>query len=546
MKFNCDKCGKKYAISEDKLQGYGSTFKIRCQECKHIIVVSNLISQNAPIIKKEWYIYLKNGQSGPHSFDEIKRFSENGELNFSTLVWRNGMSDWMQAQFIPELKNLIKLPIRTPERRANQSQKLKQLYDMTKSSNEISENAFDSDEKTRTFSDDMESMEEMEPEEMAEEEIEEIKNSALYKVSTSSENISLSNSKSADNKITNSLSSENKNLNNLPKSSENKQINQSLSSENRNINDSSKPNTKNLVPKNRDFEESPTSNPFISNKGVKNEEESSIFAEDFFSKDYEEKIEDKDSRLLRSITGDNTFGNTGIFVMYNQKQRKERMLFFTILTLLLVVGGSIVIYLYTRDPKIKVVEIEKEVIKEKVKVITEKEKVYIDVEKNSGTTTKNSNKSTTDQKIVVDETNKNEIKTDENKNNIELYSLKTSETNKRVDVALKDDSVYSDKTSNKGYVASVAEMVEAKKQGIMICFQKALKTEPNLVAKIKFTLSISSSGRVNNVIANFNPKNLDNSVLSDCMVKRVKTWKFPANPDGGATEFIFRLSLQAQ
>ncbi|MBN2694805.1 zinc-ribbon domain-containing protein [bacterium] len=524
MKFHCDKCGKKYAISEDKLQGYGSTFKIRCQECKHIIVVTNPVSQNAPVIKKEWYIYLKNEQSGPHSFEEIRKFSETGELNFSTLVWRNGMSDWMQAQFIPELKNLIKLPIRTPERRANQSQKLKQLYDMSKSS---SENSFDSNEKMESFSDEME---EMEPEEMSEEEVEEIKNSALYKVSLSSENINVSSSSnSAENKIVNSFSSENKTLNPL-KSSENR----SLSSE-----------TKKTPPQNNDFEDSPTSNPFISNKGVKGEEESSIFADDFFSKNYEEKIEDKDSRLLRSITGDNTFGNTGIFVMYNQKQRKERMLFLTIVTLLLVVGGSIVFYLYTREPAVKVVEIEKEVIKEKVKVVKEKEKVYIDVEKNSGTTIRNSNKSTSDSK-TTDDIQKNEVKTDDNKNNIELYTLKTSDVNKRVDVAVKDDSVYSNKSSNKGYVASVAEMVESKKQGIMICFQKALKTEPNLIAKVKFTLSISSSGRVNDVLANFTPQKLDGSILSDCMVKKIKAWKFPANPDGGATEFIFKLSLQAQ
>ena len=37
MKIECDKCGAKYSIADDKVRG--KTFKIRCKKCSNVIIV---------------------------------------------------------------------------------------------------------------------------------------------------------------------------------------------------------------------------------------------------------------------------------------------------------------------------------------------------------------------------------------------------------------------------------------------------------------------------------------------------------------------------
>ncbi len=475
MKFNCDRCGKKYSISDDKLQNYGSTFKIRCQDCKHIIIIANPVQTEASV-PKEWYAYIKSKQTGPLSIDEISEYIQNGEITFATLVWKNGMTDWQQAQFIPELKNSLKLPIRTPERRANQTKMLSQIYNEAKTSNEINPDAFDEGEKTVTFSQD----------EMNE------KMNAIK------------------NKEVPSQKQENNNLfkqEEIKKQAEPEQQNEPQI----------------------DYEE-------------KEEDETSVSADDFFKKDFEEKKQDKDTKLLRSITGDNTFGNTGIFVMYTQKQRKMKYLFIGILSFVLIISAGIVYYFVTKEPTIVEKEKVVEKVVEKEKIIQGEEKiVYVEVNKNNTKTTNNTSNKTTN---TTDTTNTNTTTTD-TKTNTDLYGLKTTDTSK-VALNVKDDSVYKSESKDKDYVQSVANSVEEKKQGVMTCFQTELKTNPELKAKVQFKLNISSSGRVNDVTAEFTPKSLNESILSDCMTKKIKSWKFPENPDGGATEFSFKLALQGQ
>lgn len=53
---------------------------------------------------KGWY-YAKDGQrNGPVSLDDIQRLLAGGSLRETDLVWREGMTDWMPAAGVPELK----------------------------------------------------------------------------------------------------------------------------------------------------------------------------------------------------------------------------------------------------------------------------------------------------------------------------------------------------------------------------------------------------------------------------------------------------------
>jgi len=455
MKFTCDKCNKKYGIDNKKLESYGPSFKIKCQNCNHIIVVTNPYSKKAPLqSSKEWYLFLNNEQLGPMSIDEIKEYINKGELVFSTLVWKAGMDDWKQAQAVDDLKHLIKLPIRTSERRKNQSEKLNMLYDefeqtktnQTKEVKTIDESAFDEDEKTLTRDE------------------------------------------------------FNKKLNGEEKEEEEKVF------------------------------------------SVEEEEDStSVTSDDFFENNYQEKKEDKDSKLLRSLTGNSSMGNTGIFVMYNQKRKKERLAFMIALAIVLVVGISVIVYFKNKEPKT--------IVQEKIKIVKEKgetkivEKIkYIEVKGDDGKVRKvRVNNTKKDDKILKDDTNN---KKDINKKEVDLYggrNLGTTDNSKKLAIKSKNSAI----GPTGDYGKDVAKIVSDSKRGVFWCYRKELKANPDLVAKVYFKLNISASGRVNSVSSNFKPSKYNGSSMGSCMENKIKLWKFPNNPDGEAIDFKFSIALKA-
>lgn len=436
MKFTCDKCNKKYGIDNKKLENYGPSFKIKCQACNHIIVVTNPYSMKKPVLSnKEWYLFLNNEQIGPISIDEIKEYIDSGELLFSTLVWKNGMPDWQQAQSVNELKHLIKLPIRTSERRKNQSEKLNMLYDEFDQNKEINENEFDSDEKTLT-----------------KDEFENKKSEIKEK------------------KIDSTLE----------------------------------------------------------------EDSETISPDDFFNKDFEEKKENKDSKLLRSLTGNSPMGNTGIFVMYNQKRKKERFIFFVLLAFIIIIGASVIIYFKNKSPKTIVKEkIKTEVkYKDRVKVV---EKVkYVKVKGSDGKI----------KHVRVNTIKNNKKSSNTHKDNIDLYGGRDLNTNNSKKVSIKSKaSTVNSLTGN--YAKDVAKVVTESKRGVFWCYRKALKTNPDLIAKVYFKLKISASGRVNSVNSNFKPTKYNDSEMDTCMENKIKLWKFPINPDSEAIDFKFSIALKA-
>ena len=61
-----------------------------------------------PPIPSDFYYIVENGQaSGPHSFDVIKQMVVTGKLNADSLVWKNGMVNWMKARTMEELQQLF-------------------------------------------------------------------------------------------------------------------------------------------------------------------------------------------------------------------------------------------------------------------------------------------------------------------------------------------------------------------------------------------------------------------------------------------------------
>ena len=455
MKFTCDKCNKKYGIDNKKLENYGSSFKIKCQSCNHIIVVTNPYSKKKPILSsKEWYLFINNEQLGPMSIDEIKDYINKGELIFSTLVWKAGMDDWKQAQTVEDLKHLIKLPIRTSERRKNQSKKLNMLYDEFESkntNNSIDDSAFDEDEKTLTKDE---------------------------------------------------FDKKSEGLDSIKKHSNSKNDDEVFSEE-------------------------------------EEKESASVTSDDFFDKNYEEKKEDKDSKLLRSLTGNSSMGNTGIFVMYNQKRKQERMVFFILLAAVLVIGISTIIYFKNKDPKIKIVKGDTKIVKVKgdTKII---EKIkYIEVKGSDGKVRRvKSNKNEAINEVKVSK----KIKTGD----IDLYSnkgrnLSTSNNSKKL--AIKSKSANVGATGD--YGKDVAKVVSDSKRGVFWCYRKELKSNPDLIAKVYFKLNISASGRVNTISSNFKPSKYNGGNMGNCMENKIKLWKFPSNPEGQAIDFKFSIALKA-
>jgi len=111
MKIVCDSCQAKYSIADEKVQG--KAFKIRCKKCNHIIVVrsggapaADAVAEPKPApaeAQGTWYIVVEGEQVGPLAEPDIAARLGRGEITGETLVWKEGLADWMQLSAVPEL-----------------------------------------------------------------------------------------------------------------------------------------------------------------------------------------------------------------------------------------------------------------------------------------------------------------------------------------------------------------------------------------------------------------------------------------------------------
>ena len=56
----------------------------------------------------QWHYQQRSGsQCGPLPFAVMQNLVQQGDIGRSTLIWSNNMSDWTQAQYVPEFTSLF-------------------------------------------------------------------------------------------------------------------------------------------------------------------------------------------------------------------------------------------------------------------------------------------------------------------------------------------------------------------------------------------------------------------------------------------------------
>jgi len=127
----CDKCSKRYVISDDKVAGKTSV-KIRCKQCQNLITVPvtgastgpepieqaeqrpSAVAQRSPEEEPtsampplettaQWFAMLGGKQQGPFDLVELQRRVNAGEVTLRTYLWKAGMGDWKRAADVAEV-----------------------------------------------------------------------------------------------------------------------------------------------------------------------------------------------------------------------------------------------------------------------------------------------------------------------------------------------------------------------------------------------------------------------------------------------------------
>jgi predicted Zn finger-like uncharacterized protein len=113
MKIECDKCGAKYSIADDKVRG--KTFKIRCKKCSNVIIVSDKAGGaeeggDAPADEPGWHLAIGGETVGPISEAEVRERFANGEIDRDTSVWQEGFEDWLPLGEVSAFADLADRP----------------------------------------------------------------------------------------------------------------------------------------------------------------------------------------------------------------------------------------------------------------------------------------------------------------------------------------------------------------------------------------------------------------------------------------------------
>lgn len=129
MRIECDNCGAKYTISDEKIAGKQS--RSRCKKCGHMMLVDGThlvvagegtqeeatrvfdtnigappdVSDSATA--SGWYIVLDGNQTGPMELEELSTHVQSGALDIDGFVWRDGMDDWVRLSDLPELAEAL-------------------------------------------------------------------------------------------------------------------------------------------------------------------------------------------------------------------------------------------------------------------------------------------------------------------------------------------------------------------------------------------------------------------------------------------------------
>ncbi|MGK0358701.1 MAG: putative Zn finger-like uncharacterized protein [Bradymonadia bacterium] len=105
MKFNCENCGTRYTLSDEKVKN--RILKIRCKVCEDVIIVrdpAHAVSRPpslapAPAPEVEWYVSRDGGTpEGPMPLERLVDRITSGQLKSADMVWNQSMTDWARAE----------------------------------------------------------------------------------------------------------------------------------------------------------------------------------------------------------------------------------------------------------------------------------------------------------------------------------------------------------------------------------------------------------------------------------------------------------------
>ena len=101
-------------FSLDSLLEFGISMAIAQQLIQNINITHNqsnhnLLSSNSEKQQNSFYILLENKQTGPISEKELIELIRMKKVQKDTLVWKNGMPNWVSIENSPEVLKLVLL-----------------------------------------------------------------------------------------------------------------------------------------------------------------------------------------------------------------------------------------------------------------------------------------------------------------------------------------------------------------------------------------------------------------------------------------------------
>src|SRR5215471_11462439 len=72
-------------------------------DCRPIRPILPSFPPERAVMESVWYYAREGAQTGPVSFDELKKVVGAGQIGPEDLVWKEGTPDWMPAKTIPGL-----------------------------------------------------------------------------------------------------------------------------------------------------------------------------------------------------------------------------------------------------------------------------------------------------------------------------------------------------------------------------------------------------------------------------------------------------------
>jgi hypothetical protein len=110
----------------------------------------------------------------------------------------------------------------------------------------------------------------------------------------------------------------------------------------------------------------------------------------------------------------------------------------------------------------------------------------------------------------------------------------------KVKLKVRGGSVSGQSGSGKVDKGAVKKVFRRRSGAIKHCYEKALKTNPNLKGKVTIRFRIGTAGRITNIKVTKNTTG--SSSIGSCITSKVKSWRFPS-PEGGPVTFSYPFIL---